>query len=117
MTTVVGYSFLNGLSQSNRAFFIVTLQPFDERLDPERSDDAILRKVRAQPATIAEANVVDFNLPPELAAAGLYHTMQAMNAANAGPQAAAVRKELLERYGQTFHAALAKNEPGGAKTR
>ena len=64
VTTVVGYSFLNGLSQSNRAFFIVTLEPFDERLDPERSVDAILRKVRAETATIAEASVVVFNLPP-----------------------------------------------------
>src|SRR4029434_9327500 len=47
VTTVVGYSFLNGLAQSNNAFFIVTLAPFEERLDPDLSVDAILRKVRA----------------------------------------------------------------------
>jgi HAE1 family hydrophobic/amphiphilic exporter-1 len=64
VTTVVGYSFLNGLAQTNRAFFIVTLAPFEERLDAERSVDTVLRKVRSGAAAIVEANVVAFNLPP-----------------------------------------------------
>jgi HAE1 family hydrophobic/amphiphilic exporter-1 len=64
VTTVVGYSFLNGLAQSNNAFFIVTLAPFEERLDPDLSVDAILRKVRAGAAAIREANVLAFSLPP-----------------------------------------------------
>ncbi|MGH6928684.1 MAG: efflux RND transporter permease subunit, partial [Dongiaceae bacterium] len=46
VTTVVGFSMLNGLAQSNSAFFVVTLAPFDERTDPDLSVDAILRKVR-----------------------------------------------------------------------
>ncbi len=64
VTTVVGYSFLNGLAQSNNAFFIVTLAPFEERLDPDRSVDAILAKVRTGAAAIREANVLAFSLPP-----------------------------------------------------
>jgi HAE1 family hydrophobic/amphiphilic exporter-1 len=64
VTTVVGYSFLNGLAQSNRAFFIVTLAPFEERLDPGLSVESILRKVRAETATIGQATVFAFNLPP-----------------------------------------------------
>ena len=64
VTTVVGFSFLNGLAQSNRAFFVVTLAPFEERLDPDLSVDAILGKVRAATATIREANVLAFSLPP-----------------------------------------------------
>jgi HAE1 family hydrophobic/amphiphilic exporter-1 len=64
VTTVVGYSMLNGLAQSNNAFFVVTLAPFDERLDPDLSVDAILRKVRAATATVREANVLAFVPPP-----------------------------------------------------
>jgi hydrophobic/amphiphilic exporter-1 (mainly G- bacteria), HAE1 family len=64
VTTVVGYSFLNGLALSNNAFFIVTLAPFEERLDPDLSVDAILAKVRAGAAAIREANVLAFGLPP-----------------------------------------------------
>jgi HAE1 family hydrophobic/amphiphilic exporter-1 len=64
VTSVIGYSFLNGLAQSNRAFLIVTLAPFEERLDPALSVDGILRQVRADAAAIHEANVVAFGLPP-----------------------------------------------------
>lgn len=45
---------------------------------------------------------------PELAAAGLYFTMEAMTQNSAAAQAAAVRKELLERYGHTYYAAQVK---------
>ncbi len=45
---------------------------------------------------------------PELAAAGLYHTLETMTQNNAAAQAVAVRKELLERYGQTYYAAQIK---------
>ncbi|MGH6933100.1 MAG: efflux RND transporter permease subunit [Dongiaceae bacterium] len=64
VTTVVGYSFLGGLAQSNNAFLIVTLAPFEERLDPELSVDAIMGKVRAAGAAVREANVIAFGLPP-----------------------------------------------------
>jgi hypothetical protein len=52
---------------------------------------------------------------PELAAAGLYHTMEAMTKANQPTQTAAVRKELLDRYGQTYYAGVAKGQGGGEK--
>jgi len=42
----------------------VTLAPFEERLDPDRSVDAILAKVRAGAGAIREANVLAFSLPP-----------------------------------------------------
>jgi HAE1 family hydrophobic/amphiphilic exporter-1 len=64
VTTVVGYSFLNGLAQSNNAFLIVTLAPFEERLDPDLAVDAILGKVRVATAAVREANVLAFGLPP-----------------------------------------------------
>lgn len=47
---------------------------------------------------------------PELAAAGLYEAMQAFATANDEDSRAAVRRELLDRYGQTYHAAKVKAE-------
>lgn len=47
---------------------------------------------------------------PELAGAGLYHTMDALAKANRAAQSIAVRKELLERYGQTYYAARVKDQ-------
>jgi HAE1 family hydrophobic/amphiphilic exporter-1 len=64
LTAVVGYSMIDGLKKSNNAFFIVSLAPFEERLDPSLSVASIIGKVRAEFATIREANVIPFNLPP-----------------------------------------------------
>jgi hypothetical protein len=50
---------------------------------------------------------------PELAAAGLFHTMEGLANTSGAAQSAAVRKELLDRYGQTYYAARAKEQPTG----
>ena len=42
---------------------------------------------------------------PELAAAGLFESMQALSRQGQVRQSIAVRRELLDRYGQTWHAA------------
>jgi hypothetical protein len=52
---------------------------------------------------------------PELAAAGLFHTMEGLAATSGAAQSAAVRKELLDRYGQTYYAARAKEQPAEKK--
>jgi hypothetical protein len=54
---------------------------------------------------------------PELAAAGLYHTMRALGDGNASAPSAAVRKELLDRYGHTFHAALVKGQSSASSSK
>jgi hydrophobe/amphiphile efflux-1 (HAE1) family protein len=64
ISTVVGYSTLDGLSKSNSAYFIVLLAPFDERTQPGEDVHSIIAKVRAETAGIREANVVPFNVPP-----------------------------------------------------
>jgi len=94
VTTVVGYSFLNGLAQSNRAFFIVTLAPFEERLDPALSVDSILRQVRASTAAIREANAVAFSLPPIIGlgtTGGFEYQLQDLAGGSAADLAAAMR--------------------------
>ncbi len=64
VSTVVGYSTLDALSKSNAAYFIVLLDPFEERADPERTADGIIARVRAEGDAIREARVIPFNVPP-----------------------------------------------------
>jgi hydrophobe/amphiphile efflux-1 (HAE1) family protein len=64
MSSIVGYSFLDGLAKSNSAFIIVLLKSFEERSDPSLNVDALIAKVRGEFAAIPEANIIAFNLPP-----------------------------------------------------
>ena len=62
--SVSGFSILGGGVQSNGAFTIVVLEPWDERDSPELSIDAILQRLRGQLAGIGTANAIPFNIPP-----------------------------------------------------
>ncbi len=64
VSTVVGYSTLDQLAKSNSAYFIVLLEPFEERTDPGETADAIIARVRAEGNGIREARVIPFNVPP-----------------------------------------------------
>jgi hydrophobe/amphiphile efflux-1 (HAE1) family protein len=64
ISTVVGYSTLDGLSKSNSAYFIVLLKPFEERTGEGDDVDSIIARVRAEGAAIREANIIPFNVPP-----------------------------------------------------
>ena len=64
VSAITGYNFLNSLAQSNSAFLIMTLAPFEERQAPELQVGAILRRVQPQLAAIPGATAFAFNLPP-----------------------------------------------------
>ena len=64
VSTVVGYSFLDALAKSNSAFVIVLLKPFEDRVDPSLSAQAIMTRLRNEFRAIPTANVLAFNLPP-----------------------------------------------------
>jgi hydrophobe/amphiphile efflux-1 (HAE1) family protein len=64
ISSIVGYSFLDGLAKSNSAFIIVLLKPFEERSDPALGVDSLIAKVRAEFVAVPEANLIAFNLPP-----------------------------------------------------
>jgi hydrophobic/amphiphilic exporter-1 (mainly G- bacteria), HAE1 family len=64
VTSIVGYDFLSALAKPNAGFLIVTLEPFEERLEPERHVGAILRRVQPQLAAMPGAAAFAFNLPP-----------------------------------------------------
>ena len=64
VTTVVGYSMLDGLTKSNSALLVITLKPFADRTDPAQSADALIRKLTVELQAVREANVIAYNLPP-----------------------------------------------------
>jgi HAE1 family hydrophobic/amphiphilic exporter-1 len=63
VTSVIGYSLLNDLAQSNAGFMAIALKPFHERTDPATHVDALLARVRRETAGMREAVVIAFNLP------------------------------------------------------
>ncbi len=61
---VVGFSLLDGASQSNGAFVMARLRPFADRRAVEDSAQAMIRKMYMQAQQIRTATIVPFNLPP-----------------------------------------------------
>ncbi|WP_026380786.1 efflux RND transporter permease subunit [Afifella pfennigii] len=64
VTSVTGYSILDGITKSNAAFALVSMAPFAERTSEETSVFAAIRQAMRQGAAIREAQVIAFNLPP-----------------------------------------------------
>ena len=64
VTTVSGYSLIDGLSLPNKAIVIVGLKPFDERTDASLSVFSALAELNRAFRQIATANIIAFNLPP-----------------------------------------------------
>src|SRR5580700_10036592 len=64
VTSVVGYSLLDGLNLPNRAFFVAAMKPFDERKSADMSVFAALRQLNEDFRRIAAATIIPFNLPP-----------------------------------------------------
>lgn len=62
--TVIGYSLLNGLSQSNSGIVIGKLKPFADRTTPELGADATIARLQTKVLALPRATVTLFNLPP-----------------------------------------------------
>ncbi|ACK52448.1 transporter, hydrophobe/amphiphile efflux-1 (HAE1) family [Methylocella silvestris BL2] len=62
--SIIGYSFLDGVSQSNAGFIVVKLKPFAARPTEADSAQALIRKITVEAAAIRTASVIAFNLPP-----------------------------------------------------
>lgn len=62
--TVIGYSLLNGLAQSNNGIVIGKLKPYEERLTPDLKVFETLRRMQGQLMAIPGATISLFNLPP-----------------------------------------------------
>jgi len=64
VTSVVGYSMLDGQVKSNNAFLIMTLEPFHHRKEEALSAKALISELKREFRGIREANVIAYNLPP-----------------------------------------------------
>jgi len=61
---VIGYSFLDSVSEPNAGFMVVRLKPFADRTAAADSAQATIGKVFGAAQQIRSGNVIAFNLPP-----------------------------------------------------
>ena len=97
LSVVMGFSQLNALAQSNSAFFIATLQPFEDRKAAEAKVQGLLAGVVRETADIP-AQVIPFNLPPIIGlgtAGGFEYQLQNLEGRPAAEMAAVMRALVL----------------------
>ncbi len=91
---VVGYSYLNGIAESNNAFYIIELEPWEKRTAKQESVFAIIDQIRAKAAPIPVANLLVFNMPPILGlgnGSGFEYQLQDLRGGAAADLAGAMR--------------------------
>jgi hydrophobe/amphiphile efflux-1 (HAE1) family protein len=66
VTSVIGLNFIDNYSQSNSAFMVVTLKPFEERKDPALGLPAIVGRLAPKFRAISGGTVVPLTPPPIL---------------------------------------------------
>ncbi|HEV7268446.1 MAG TPA: multidrug efflux RND transporter permease subunit [Falsiroseomonas sp.] len=62
--SIVGFSLVDQGAQSNAAFVVVRMKPFDERSSPEESVYAAIGRVFGAVQQVRTANTFAFNIPP-----------------------------------------------------
>ena len=66
VTSVIGLNFIDSYSQSNSAFLVVTLKPFEERKDPSLGVHQMIARLNPKFRAMQGAGVVPISLPPIL---------------------------------------------------
>ncbi len=61
---VIGYGFLDGVSEPNAGFMVIRLKPFEDRTAAADSVQAMIRQTFGIAQQIRSASVIAFNLPP-----------------------------------------------------
>jgi hydrophobic/amphiphilic exporter-1 (mainly G- bacteria), HAE1 family len=97
VTSVVGYSLIDGLTKSNSALLILALNPFDERKTAPVSANGIIAGLMGQFQGIPEAIVFAYNLPPIIGlGTGSGFEFQLQSQSGAGPaEIAAVARGMV----------------------
>ena len=62
--TILGYSLLDSAAESNAAFIVAKLKPFEDRRDAADSAQTLISKIFAEGTQVRTAMVLPFNLPP-----------------------------------------------------
>jgi len=94
---ITGYSMLNGLAQSNSAFLILTLQPFEDRTTPALGVNGLIAAMARGTAEVP-AQIIPFNLPPIIGlgtAGGFEFQLQNLEGRPIGEMAAVMRALVL----------------------
>ena len=94
VTSVVGFSLIDGLAKSNGALLIVTLKPFAERKSVALSVNGIIAQLFRQFQGIREAIVFAYNLPPIMGlgtGSGFEYQLVSLRGADPAEIAAATR--------------------------
>jgi hydrophobe/amphiphile efflux-1 (HAE1) family protein len=98
VSSIAGFNFLDGISQSNAAFLIVTLKPFEDRKDPAQSADAIIGRLGTAFRGIRGATVVPLAPPPIIglgSGGGFAYVLQDTRGGDAKAMAQALRGLLV----------------------
>jgi hydrophobe/amphiphile efflux-1 (HAE1) family protein len=98
VSSIVGFNFLDGISQANAAFLIVTLKPFEDRHDPAQSADAIIGRLSGTLRGVRGATVVPLAPPPIIglgSGGGFAYVMQDMRGGDTKAMAQALRGLLV----------------------
>jgi hydrophobic/amphiphilic exporter-1 (mainly G- bacteria), HAE1 family len=94
VTSIVGYSMIDGIAQSNKSTFFVTLAPFADRASAATSVWGVLDHLRDEFVKMPAAIVIPFNLPPIIGlgtGAGFEYQLQSYSGAPASEMAAVTR--------------------------
>ncbi len=96
--SVVGLNFIDYVSSSNQALFVVGMKPYEERTTAAQKVDAIIARLRPQLAEIPGAIVFPFNLPPILGlgnTGGFQYALEALQGQSPNDIAAVMRGLLV----------------------
>ena len=94
VTSVVGFSMLDGMAKSNGGLLIITLKPFEERKGAALSVNGIIRQLMGQFQGIQDAIVFAYNLPPIIGlgtGSGFEYQLQSLRGADPAEMAATAR--------------------------
>ena len=87
VTSVTGFSLLDGITKSNAAFALVSMEDFADRTSEETSVFNAIKEAMRQGAAIRSAQVIAFNLPPIAGlGTGSGFEMQLLNTQGRTPQ-------------------------------
>ena len=94
VTSVIGLNFIDNYSQSNAAFMVVTLKPFEERKGQGQSASALIARLDQKFRQFAGATVIPLAPPPILglgAGGGFTYVLEDLRGGDAKAMAQAVR--------------------------
>jgi len=98
VTSVIGLNFIDNYSQSNAAFMVVTLKPFEERKDRNLGVPALVARLSAKFREIRGATVIPLPPPPILGlgtGGGFTYVLQDLRGADPKALAQALRGLLV----------------------